>query len=113
MTINPNKLVGLDFETYAAVSLPEVGLARYVNHKTFKPTLASVATSRGTYTREFPGVYSEHWINDLLVEEPGIVVCAHNAGFERAVLKWLGLDIPVIDSAVVAAVVGADRHLAG
>ena len=37
--MNTDKLVGLDFETYAAVSLPEVGLMNYVNHPTFITTL--------------------------------------------------------------------------
>lgn len=108
--MNVTNVVGLDFETYAAVSLPDVGLAQYINHPTFVPTLASVATHHGTQTVEFPA------------EDPGMVrtllggarmVSAHNAGFERAVLKTMGIHIPVVDSAVVAAVAGADRHLAG
>jgi DNA polymerase bacteriophage-type len=110
--IHPDKLVGLDFETYASVSLPDVGLARYVHDPYFMPTLASVATSRGTLTCEFPAEHP-HWMRDMLLLEPGLVVSAHNAGFERAVLKTMGISIPVIDSAVVAAVAGADRHLAG
>ena len=105
-----NNLVGLDFETYAAVPLPEVGLARYVNDKTFMPTLASVATQWGTRTLEFPA-QQPNALRYLLADSDA--VCAHNAGFERAVLKTMGIDIPVIDSAVVAAVAGADRHLAG
>lgn len=107
--LDTTTLVGLDFETYCALNLKEVGLARYVNHKTFQPTLASVATHRGTRTLEFPGEQSSVLASFLR----GKTVCAHNAGFERAVLRSMGIDIPVIDSAVVAAVAGADRHLAG
>jgi DNA polymerase bacteriophage-type len=103
------KLVGLDFETYCALPLPEVGLARYVNHPTFMPTLASVAYFTGTHTREFPAE-NPKYLKSML---EGCTVSAHNAGFERAVLLSMGIDIPVIDSAVVAAVAGADRHLAG
>lgn len=109
--MNTKFLVGLDFETYCALSLPEVGLARYVNHPSFMPTLASVATESGTYTCEFPAE-NPRWMNDMLMD-PHVKVSAHNAGFERAVLWTMGLDKPVIDSAVVAAVAGADRHLAG
>lgn len=105
-------LAGLDFETYCALSLPEVGLARYVNHPTFTTTLASIALPGSqTVTLEFPH------------ENPGGLsafisnwrISAHNAGFESAVLKWMGITPahPLIDSAVVAAVAGADRHLAG
>lgn len=104
------KLVGLDFETYCALPLPEVGLARYVNDPTFMPTLASVSAWGGTDTIEFPARAPE-LLRELLTEDT--IVCAHNAGFERAVLKTMGINVPVIDSAVVAAMAGADRHLAG
>ena len=102
-------LVGLDFETYCSLPLPEVGLFRYVNHKTFMPTLASVATLTGTVRLEFPAEQPDR-LRDCLM---GHVVSAHNAGFERAVLRTMGIEVPVIDSAVVAAVAGADRHLRG
>lgn len=102
-------LMGLDFETYCELSLPEVGLARYVNHKTFMPTLASVDTVHGSTTIEFPAEDPAR----LAALIRGWDLTAHNAGFERAVLKTMGINVPVIDSAVVAAVAGADRHLAG
>ena len=102
-------LMGLDFETYCELSLPEVGLARYVNHPTFMPTLASVDTVQGTTTIEFPA--EDPSALEALLN--GWTLSAHNAGFERAVLKTMGLDYEVLDSAVVAAVAGADRHLAG
>ena len=110
MSFDYTKTVGLDFETYAAVPLPEVGLARYVNHPTFMPTLASIATSSGTQTFEFP---HENPNKLARILTSGVRVVAHNAGFERAVLKSMGIHVPVFDSAVVAAVAGADRHLAG
>lgn len=105
-------LVGLDFETYASVSLPDVGLMRYINDEYFEPTLASVSMPDGSlHTIEFP------W------EQPDVlrgffrrdtVISAHNAGFETAVLRKMGIEgLTIIDSAVVAAVAGADRHLAG
>lgn len=107
-----SNLVGLDFETYCVLSLPDVGLARYVNHPTFKVTLASVAAEGRTTTLEFPNQSSirRDLLRDLLFKR---IVTAHNAPFERAVLKHMGMSMPVICSAVVAAVAGADRHLAG
>ena len=104
-----SNLVGLDFETYCSLPLPEVGLYRYVNGKTFIPTLASVVGERERVTLEFPHEQVDE-LRDLVM---GRVVCAHNAGFERAVLRTMGIHVPVIDSAVVAAVAGADRHLRG
>jgi DNA polymerase len=111
--MNYNDLIGLDFETYASVSLPDVGLARYVNDPYFMPTLASVDTAHGAYTIEFPMETDKkrRLLKDMI--SGTAIVSAHNAGFERAVLDKMGIYIPVIDSAVVAAVAGADRHLAG
>lgn len=107
----PDNLIGLDFETYASVSLPDVGLMRYVNDKYFEPTLASIAWPDGTETTlEFPGEQA----GTLRRMIKGYVVSAHNAGFESAVLQWMGVpNVELVDSAVVAAVAGADRHLAG
>ena len=109
-----NNLAGLDFETYCALSLPEVGLARYVNHPTFTTTLASIALSDGhAVTLEFPHE-NPSWLS-AFISNSAWRISAHNAGFESAVLKWMGITPahPLIDSAVVAAVAGADRHLAG
>lgn len=108
----PDNLIGLDFETYARVSLPDVGLARYVNDEYFEPTLASIAWPDGSETTlEFPG----EQVSTLQRMLRGYTISAHNAGFESAVLKWMDITptLPLIDSAVVAAVAGADRHLAG
>ena len=107
-----DNLIGLDFETYAAVDLKKVGLYRYVNHPSFEVTLASIADGRSERTWEFPADNDRHFkaFSERLMMS---TVCAHNAGFERAVLAKLGIDIPVYDSAVVSRVAGADSHLAG
>lgn len=106
-----DNLIGLDFETYASVSLPDVGLMRYVNDPYFQPTLASIAWPDGSKTTlEFPGEQASTLKRMLR----GYTVSAHNAGFESAVLQKLGIyRVNLLDSAVVAAVAGADRHLAG
>ena len=109
-----NNLAGLDFETYCALSLPEVGLARYVNHPTFTTTLASIALpGNQTVTLEFP--HENPGGLSAFISNSAWRISAHYAGFESAVLKWMGITPahPIIDSAVVAAVAGADRHLAG
>lgn len=103
---------GIDFETYCALDLKEVGLARYINHPTFITTLASFAPPNGPTVRlEFPHLYKDRlrsWVT-----MPGLQLCAHNAGFEKAVFGWLGIEVGnIYDSAVVAAMAGADRSLA-
>ena len=107
-----NNLLGLDFETYAAVDLKKVGLYRYVNHPSFEVTLASTEDGQFKRTMEFPGdPGNTRMLHEFLRKH---TVCAHNAGFETAVLARLGItDIPVYDSAVVSRVAGADSHLAG
>ena len=112
--INLTHLVGLDFETYANVSLPDVGLMRYLNDPYFQPTLASVSCPSGSvHTLEFPMARPNELRRLLRIYGEHTVVCAHNAGFERGVLNKMGINIPILDSAVVARVAGADSHLAG
>ena len=115
----PN-LVGLDFETYSAVDLPKHGLARYIASPTFIPLIGSVAkpsrsTNRSTYTQTVT------FINDIgagrqqledLIGDATIV--AHNAAFEKAVLKRMGLIYPssrFLDSAVIARIAGGGGRL--
>ena len=106
------EFVGLDFETYSAAPLPSVGLKNYVEDETFRPTLAGVATAAFTEVFE-PGKDPDFERMQDIICVPDVIVVAHNAGFERAVLLKLGIDIPVWDSAVIAAVAGANRHLRG
>lgn len=113
-------LIGLDFETYGSVSLPDHGLDRYVKDPHFRPLIASV--SGALPGRRFP---SEHTVDfvyntmesavselaDLLRHK---TIVAHNAAFERAVLGRIGIRIPAsrfIDSAVVARAAGGGSRL--
>lgn len=124
-------IVSIDFETYSAASLPDVGLANYVADPTFRVTRASVARDIGTIDIDFvfeadpleslldalgnPGDYISPaglWHNYATLSEVTILA-AHNAGFEAAVLRHLGLEYyPLFDSAVSATVLGSNRHLA-
>lgn len=114
------QVIGLDFETYGAVSLPDHGLDRYVDDPSFTPLIAHTYYSRGN--SEFPADYdfvlSPYEIErDLLFSflEDKIIV-AQNSGFEQRVLKWMGWefaddDSRFIDSATVARVAGAGGSL--
>lgn len=111
-------LIGLDFETYGAVSLPKHGLHRYMSDKSFTPLICSAAWTAHTGTlvrNRFDFVNNMRDATEslrLLIGSASIV--AHNAGFEEAVLHWLGLVYPsnrFIDSAVIARAAGAGGHL--
>jgi len=110
--MNEARIVGLDFETYSAAPLPSVGLKNYVMDETFTPTLAAMAAGGVTLSWNMVDPTDRKDFISV-ISDPYWFVVAHNAGFERAVLRHLGLDIPVFDSAVVAACAGANRHLRG
>ena len=111
---------GLDFETYSDVSLPKAGLDRYINSPTFQPLIASIDDGQSppvTFDFIFDGVDAQAAFLDRLHAEIswGRTLVAHNVGFERAVLKWMGakddLLKRMVDSAVVSRMVGAGSHL--
>lgn len=111
-------LIDLDFETYGSVDLRKHGLDRYVSDPHFRPLIAVACYSdAGGMTRAHYDFVADldaartHLGRDL----EGNILGAHNAGFELAVLNWLGIDHPldmVIDSAVVARANGAASSLA-
>src|SRR3954471_726578 len=111
--------VGLDFETYGAINLPKHGLHRYINNPTFKPLLASSVQMEWDgeikKTEVFDLVESYADARDQLFDTIyGRMIVAHHAGFEQAVLRVMGLDLPssrFIDSAVLARAAGAAGKL--
>lgn len=107
-----NKLTGLDFETYGAVSLPDHGLERYVDDSSFTPL---IACTKDNYTQKRTRfeLWNRKSVEALRSHLRGKWVCAHNAGFEERVNRWIG-DVDVegyIDSAVVARAMGAAGKL--
>lgn len=108
--------IGLDFETYSAADLRTEGLHNYVNDQDFRVLLAGIVTEDGArYLLDFvnsPETALQQlkgWVN-----YPRNIV-AHNAGFERAVLRRIGMDLPAsrfIDTAVLARAAGAGGSLA-
>lgn len=101
-------LIGLDFETYGDVSLPDHGLDRYVKGEHFRPLIAHTYYLKGgrTYHDTFDFVKDGDAIySDLFALLQGHRIAAHNAPFEEAVLEWMGFDtdsVTFIDTAVLA-----------
>jgi len=114
--VKRRKEFGLDFETYCDLSLPDVGLENYVRHPSFCPILASIAI-KGRKTQRFELALEgyERFVDAVwALLEQGYTIEAHNAGFERAVLRWLGftnIDHRVQDSAVMSRLLGCGSKL--
>lgn len=108
-------ILGLDFETYGAVNLPKHGLDRYVNDPSFRPLIAAVHGNYIPTKVVFDFIQDPDCIPEFLEEVSGAdLIVAHNAGFEQAVLRHMGLNLPAkrfIDSAVVARAAGAGSRL--
>jgi len=114
--IDLNDVIGLDFETYSDVDLTVHGLHQYVNSVYFQPLLAAVMYRSGkAYAGEmFDFVQNEEDHLRLLDVITDKYIAAHNAGFEQAVLRRMGIDIPswrFIDTAVLARAAGAAGKL--
>ena len=112
--------IGLDFETYSDVDIKEHGFPRYIADPSFTVLCASIDDKDGRRTYDFildPDgrenflleivrlLFSEDSANNLIV--------AHNAGFERGVMRKLGfpIDERIVDSAVYARMAGAGEKL--
>jgi DNA polymerase len=114
------RVIGLDFETYAVTDLPTNGLDNYVNCEFFTPLIAAVkyVNNRGVTVREvFDFVRDPEAARGglwYLVRDPEVRIAAHNAGFEQAVLSRMGMPVPsekFIDTAVLARAAGAAGKL--
>lgn len=114
----PMDLIGLDFETYGSVSLPDHGLDRYISDQYFRPLIASI--SYDDLGREIRHTFD--FVENFDDARRGLAaqlgfntrIAVHNAGFEKAVLDWLQISVPYdrfIDSAVVARAAGAASKL--
>lgn len=111
-------MIGLDFETYGSRDLTKVGLHNYINDPLFQPLLA-VAWDMDGDASVFDFVSDGYEVTvDRLKKylSRGMAdnIAAHNANFERMVLRRIGIEVPVdrfIDTAVHAAYHGAGRSL--
>lgn len=82
----------LDFETFSAVNLKQVGAHKYAEHSSTEIILTSWAehTGNANVSEKFPSFIEER-LND-----PNVLIWAFNAPFERAILRGkLGFDLPV------------------
>ena len=108
--------VGLDFETYSPINLKTDGLDNYVNDPDFKVLLAGITAPVGLQTLiDFVKEGELTALGRLRTAIEGRQIVAHNAGFERAVLRRIGIDLPAnrfIDTAVLARAAGAGGSLA-
>lgn len=113
--------IGLDFETYGDVDLPKHGLDRYINGPGFTPLMASIyrpySGTKDTFDFILGGesaLIRFMQMTETVFSRGGTFV-AHNAGFERAVLRKMGVDernlASIFDSAVIARCQGAASSL--
>ena len=107
---------GLDFETFGTRDLPTVGLDNYLADPEFKPLLAAVSwdfnAARSLVFDFVCDPFAENNFNKFLSERE-VYAIAHNASFERGVLKrsFPRYHIEVSDSAVASRCAGGDSKL--
>ena len=105
--------LGIDFETWAPVSIQDVGTDAYVNHPEFKPLRAAVETSTQLMHYDFlldPDALSR-LIADLQKLRDGFSWFAHHAHFERLVMNKLG--IPYFERTICTAALSRVYGLSG
>lgn len=111
-----DEMYGLDFETRCELDLTQVGLDRYVNHPSFEVLLAGISNASGTVTYLFDFVNKPENFDDFRrIVEDQMHFAAHNAPFERAVLKQMGMyldGIRIYDTAVMSRGMGGASRLA-
>ena len=112
-------MIGVDFETFSDKDLRSVNTANYVDSPNFQPLLCSVAregmpTVRIDFTEDYDRALAEFYGQVILPVKKGEKIAAHNAGFERAVMRRMGYDLPAlafVDSAVVSRALGYGSSL--
>lgn len=110
-------IVGLDFETKSRRDLKKVGLDNYLACPDFAATVACLNSD--SFERRYDLLepmnrqrFKEDFLD--LNRSVNVLLCAHNARFERLVLEKMGLPIgywKILDSAVLARMVGASSSL--
>lgn len=105
MTIlSKDKKLFLDFESYGEFDIKQTGAYRYIAHESFHVWCCAFA---------FDNEDIQIWKNDCVLpkrlhealEDSSVHIYAHNAEFDRGVLKKMGYDIPLkrwVDSQALA-----------
>ena len=84
----------IDFETYSSVDISDSGNAKYVESPDFEILLMAYA-----FDEDKVGIVDfaqgESWPSEVLeaFNNPGVIICAHNAAFERRCLAAYGMVI--------------------
>lgn len=108
----------LDFETYSDLDVRVVGAYRYAEHPSTEILVAGYALNDQPVRQWEPHLYDRPPA-DLLasLEDPDVLICAHNAEFERRIIvNCMGLNLPRTRyrcTAVRAAAAGLPRALDG
>ena len=86
-----------DFETASDLDLTEVGVERYAQHESTRVLMLSYALNDYDVHQWFPHLEPEMPAKlRAMIEDPKVDLVAHNAAFERAILKYvLGFDLPL------------------
>ena len=110
-------VVGLDFETYSAVDIKDVGLDNYFAHPSTVVLIGAIAHADGRET-QYDFVDSplgrDSQVQALRASVKDKYIIAHNAMFEWYCLRHLGIIIDLsmmIDSAMLARMHGAESAL--
>jgi DNA polymerase len=102
----------LDFETRSTVDLKKVGLYVYAHHPTTKIVCFGLAVDEDpifVYSKEIELFDMLH-----LWHDPSVTIVAHNAPFEREMLRACGFNLPwsrFVDTAALAARMALPRKL--
>ena len=109
--------IGLDFETFCELDIREVGMHKYIEHKSFVPLLVGVKTATHGSTptsRKFDLLDSNSYKEFVDFMGHVMQVTGHNVDFEKKVLIRMCIntsDIDFIDSAVVSRARGGSSSL--
>lgn len=115
-------ITGLDFETWGSRPLPKTGQSKYFADPLFRPLIAATASSTraGGQTEEVYDFvlndqdrqrFNATMYNYKILEDPDHILAAHNSGFEEGVLRTMGLDNFVHDTAVLTRIMGGSSRL--
>jgi len=99
----------LDFETYCDLDITKVGMYKYLHHNSFHTWCAAYAIDDGAVQLTEGDNETKILLNKIVNNIEDIKIYAHNADFERNVLKYLGHDIPLsrfVDTQALAATFG-------
>src|SRR5262245_59113382 len=88
MTAVIEHVLFLDVETLSALDMPQVGVSRYVTHRSTQIRCVCYAADAGPVKLWLPGDKVPAEVRRA-ASQSGWIVVAHNAGFERSILEQI------------------------